>query len=81
MATANVLSKQIYKEAELVTTLAQGISSQGRRLVEFKLSRLIMNENLIAEDKFRSLDEMARAYHQRSALLAEIYDIMRIFAH
>ncbi len=78
MATVNSL---FYKEIATISSLIEGVSPRGRKMIEFKLSRLKRLEDLISEDKFRSLDEMARAYHQRSALLAEVYDILRENAH
>ncbi len=78
MATVNSL---FYKEIATISSLIEGISLRGRKLVEFKLSRLLENENLIAEDRFRSLNEMAEAYHLRTEILAEIYDFLRENAH
>ena len=81
MATVNVLSKQIYQEIARVSSLIEGISPRGRKMIEFRLSRLKRLEDLISEDKFCCFDGLAEAYHLRTELLAEIYDIVRENAH
>ena len=78
MATVNSL---FYKEIATISSLIEGISLRGREMIEFKLSRLKRLEDLISEDKFCCFDGLAEAYHLRTEILAEIYDILRENAH
>ena len=80
MAT-NALSQQIYKEMATISSLIEGISLRGRKMIEFKLSRLKRLEDLISEDKFCCFDGLAEAYHLITEILAEIYDLLRENAH